>query len=235
MKTFLAIVPLVLCASVASARDGALTKSILAAHDFPLNTDPSSPQWRSADSVYAAVDEQGHVVPGLRTEIRSRWTKDNIYFLFICPYKHLYVKPDPDAQHETYELWNWNVAEVFIGTDFKDIKLYKEFEVSPQNEWIDLDINLHTTHHEEGWKWNSGFGHAARIDESRRIWYVAMKVPFAALGAHTPTARMTFRVNFYRTDGSGEDAKELMWQPVMGKTFHVPERFGLLKLVQVPR
>jgi hypothetical protein len=31
---------------------------------------------------------------------------------------------------------------VFIGSDFHDIKPYKEFEVSPPNEWVDLDINL---------------------------------------------------------------------------------------------
>ena len=43
---------------------------------------------------------------------------------------------------ETNELWNWDVAEVFIGSDFKNIRRYKEFEVSPQAEWVDLDINL---------------------------------------------------------------------------------------------
>ena len=43
---------------------------------------------------------------------------------------------------------------MFIGSDFDHIKRYKEFEVSPQNEWVDLDIGL----------WNSGFEHSARID-----------------------------------------------------------------------
>jgi hypothetical protein len=134
------------------------------------------------------------------------------------------------VQRETYELWNWNVAEVFIGTDFKDINRYKEFEVSPQNEWIDLDINLHNPHHEEGWVWNSGFAHEARIDARDHKWYVAMKIPFSALGVQSPAARMRFRVNLYRTEGSGPNAQEVMWRPVMSNTFHTPERFGVLEL-----
>ena len=133
--------------------------------------------------------------------------------------------------HETYELWNWNVAEVFIGSDFQNIKRYKEFEISPQGEWVDLDINLDNSHHEEGWVWNSGFEHAARIDESKHIWYAAMRIPFAAVVDKRPAAGQQFRVNFYRTEGTAADAKQIMWRPTMGKTFHIPESFGLLKLV----
>lgn len=214
----------------AAGESPATMESVRAPHDVSLSTDPSLSFWHSASRVYARADKEGHAVAGLRTEILSRWTNDNIYFLFICPYKHRYVKLNPDVQHETYELWDWNVAEVFIGTDFTDIKRYKEFEVSPQNEWIDLDINLHSEHHEDGWKWNSGFEHAARIDETRHAWYVAMKIPFASLNVQAPAPGMNFRVNLYRTDGRGSDSKGVMWQAVRSKTFHMPERFGLLKL-----
>ena len=81
-------------------------------------------------------------MPGLKTEIRSRWTKDNLYFLFICPYHQLWLKSDPATKTETNKLWDWDVAEVFIGNDFEHIRRYKEFELSPQGEWVDLDINL---------------------------------------------------------------------------------------------
>ena len=56
------------------------------------------------------------------------------------------------------------MAEVFIGSDFKNIRRYKEFEISPQGEWVDLDINLDAPRHEDGWVWNSGFQASARID-----------------------------------------------------------------------
>ena len=199
--------------------------------DVRLDTDPSSPFWRKAHSLFAEVDSQGRLERDYRTEVRSRWTADYIYFLFICPYKHLYLNPKSDPVHETYELWKWNVAEVFIGSDFQNVQRYKEFEISPQGEWVDLDINLDNPHHEEGWVWNSGFEHVARIDESKHIWYAAMRVPFAALDIPSPAAGQQFRVNFYRTEGAPGEAKAVMWHPTMNKTFHVPESFGLLKLM----
>jgi hypothetical protein len=209
----------------------ALIESLQADHDPSLNTNPDAPFWREARPIFAQSDANGKPLPEYRTEIRSRWTKDNLYFLFVSPYRRLYVKPQPDVAHETYALWNWNVAEVFIGTDFKNIQRYKEFEVSPQNEWVDLDIDLDKPHHEQGWVWNSGFQHLARIDEAKHTWYTAVRIPVAALSARAAVAGTRFRVNFYRTEGPPQNSTEIMWQPVMSKTFHVPERFGLLQLV----
>jgi hypothetical protein len=204
--------------------------STYAEHDVSLSADPTSEFWRAARTVSMKVDMNGRPISDYRTEVRSRWTKDSIYFLFVCPFQQLYLKPDPDTSRETYELWNWNVAEVFIGTDFKNIRRYKEFEISPQGEWIDLDIDLAKPHHEEGWVWNSGFEHLARIDQSKKIWYAVVRIPFSALDIKTPANGTTFRVNLFRTEGGPDQVKEVLWQPTMSKTFHVPERFGLLKL-----
>jgi hypothetical protein len=206
-------------------------ESVMAKSDATLDTNPTSIFWLGARPTYAEVDPNGRRMPEYRTEIRSRWTKDNLYFLFTCPYQHLYLKPAPDVARETYELWKWNVAEVFIGSDFHDIKRYKEFEVSPQNEWVDLDINLNAPRHEDGWVWNSGFEHRARIDEAAHIWYAAMKIPFTALGTPAPAEGTAFRLNLFRTEGPPTDTKEITWRPPMSNTFHTPERFGLLRLV----
>jgi hypothetical protein len=204
--------------------------SLHAQRDVKLTTDPASPFWHAAQPIYAERDKRGQVVHEYRTEIRTRWNGENIYFLFICPFKVLYTKPAPDTDHETNELWNWNVAEVFIGSDFKDIKLYKEFEVSPHNEWVDLDIDLKKPHHEDGWLWNSGFEHVTRIDAAKHIWYLARKIPFKAIDTRSPAPGNMFRVNLYRTEGPPNDSKEIMWQPVMSNSFHMPDRFGLLRL-----
>lgn len=233
MKYFLLLLLGFFCLSFsAPAQPPASMESLEAGSDTPLNTNPDARFWHQSRPIFAQSDANGDPLPEYRTEIRSRWTKDNIYFLLVCPYRHLYLKPNPDVSAETYQLWNWNVAEVFIGTDFNDIQRYKEFEVSPRNEWVDLDIDLHQPHHEEGWKWNSGFEHLTRIDESKHIWYAALRIPLAALGTRSAIAGTRFRVNFYRTEGPPESAIHIMWQPVMSKTFHVPERFGLLQLVR---
>jgi hypothetical protein len=212
-----------------SAGTQALFESTQASRDVVLTTDPSSLFWRDTHPVFAEKDVQGKIATG-RMEVRSRWTKDFLYFLFVCPYVELYLKPFPDTKKETNELWNWDVAEVFIGSDFADIQRYKEFEISPQGEWVDLDINLHNPHHEEGWVWNSGFEHAVRIDRATHVWYAAIKIPMKAIDSRQPAAGNTFRVNLFLSQGRPDRHKELTWQPPMSNTFHVPERFGVLEL-----
>lgn len=216
--------------SVSAARP--TVKTLWAENDVTLDTNPSSPFWRMASTVSMDRDTHGHPVPQYRTEVRTRWTKQNLYFLFICPYEQLHLKPDPKTSTETNELWNWDVAEVFIGADFNDIKRYKEFEVSPQGEWVDLDIDLHQPHHEEGWKWNSGFQVSARIDRSARVWYAGMKIPYSAIDTRPAGAGNVLRINFFRSQGPAADRHEITWQAPMANTFHVPERFGLLQLAK---
>jgi len=232
MKKFVAVCVLVMTSmAFAVAADSGTFKSVRAARDVSLETTPQSAFWRGAVPVSLEVDNWGKVVPLHRTEVRSRWTKNNLYFLFVCPYQELNLKPNPHPKTETYELWNWDVAEVFIGSDFHDIRRYKEFEISPQGEWIDLDINLNRAHHENGWVWNSGFQVAARIDREKKIWYGAMRIPFAAVDPHAPQSGSLFRVNMFRMQGRSSDKKSIVWQPTMNQTFHVPERFGRLELV----
>ena len=108
-------------------------KSLLAENDIDLDMYPS-PFWRVAAPIYLETDTHGHRVPNYRTDVRSRWTKQNLHFLFTCPFEELNLKPDPNTSTETYKLCNWDVAEVFIGADFNDMKHYREFEVSPQGE-----------------------------------------------------------------------------------------------------
>jgi hypothetical protein len=231
MKMARVLVLLAVMMSGALAADNKIATSSEAAEDVAINTNPATTFWSQTVPIYAEHDKNDQALPGYRTEIRSRWTAKNLYFLFSCPYEELFLHPNPSATAETNKLWNWDVAEVFIGSDFKNIRRYKEFELSPQGEWLDLDIDLSKPHHEEGWTWNSGFQVAARIDEQAHIWYGAMKIPWAALDDTPPSAGKTLRVNFFRSQGPLSNRKEIAWQATMSETFHVPERFGLLRLV----
>ncbi len=146
------------CALLAREPDVALSKH--APSGFSFDCEPAgAPMERHSRRVCKKRSARGEPVPGHRTEIRSRWTSDNIYFLFICPYQELNLKPRPSTARETHELWNWDVAEeFFVGSDFKQITRYKEFEISPQGEWVDLDIDRLHELPEGGWLWNSGSG-----------------------------------------------------------------------------
>lgn len=229
VNTFL--LALLFLLSTGTANDTGVIESKYAGDDIKLQLDPSIPFWKMSTPVYLERDSFGKPVPGYRTEVRTRWTKANLYLLFICPYEQLHLKPKPDTRQETNQLWNWDVAEAFIGSDFADIKRYKEFEISPQGEWVDLDIDLHKPHHEDGWTWNSGFEVMARIDAQQHIWYGAMRIPFSAIDQHPPARGTTLRMNLFRSGGTPDHPHSLAWQPPMNKTFHTPERFGLLKLI----
>lgn len=199
-------------------------------HDSKPDTNPDSKFWADASSVVAANDNLGNPIPGHETKILIRWTLKSLYLLFICPYQELNLKPDPNLTAETYELWNWDVAEVFVGSDFKNIRRYKEFEVSPQGEWVDLDVNLDNPPHEVGWVWESGCEVAARIDVSQKIWYGFMRIPWPSIDSRPIVAGNELRINFYRGQGAAPNLKLIAWQPTHKATFHAPESFGVLKL-----
>jgi hypothetical protein len=219
---------------LAPAADNSSFDSMHAPEDVALTTDPVNAFWKGSGLVFADEGKNGESIGPYRTEIRSRWTENNLYFLFICPYEKLYLKPEPRTSTETYQLWDWDVAEVFLGTDFKNIRKYKEFEISPQGEWIDLDIDLSKPHHEDGWTWNSGFVVSARVDQDARMWYGAMRIPFSALGIAKPHDGETFRINLFRSQGPPSHRVQIAWRRTMQETFHVPERFGILRLTATP-
>jgi hypothetical protein len=233
MNNFLTTCLLVITgAANAQSVTAGIFKSVYASGDVSLATNPQSIFWQGALPVYAEVNSHGEAVPLYRTEVRSRWTRENLYLLYVCPYEELYLKPDPNTVAETNKLWNWDVAELFIGSDFRNIRLYKEFEISPQGEWIDLDINLDLPNHEVGWTWNSGFKVAARIDRKAKIWYGAMRIPFAAIDQREPVVGNIFRANLFRSQGPPERQNSIAWKAPMSDTFHTPERFGQLELVK---
>jgi Carbohydrate family 9 binding domain-like len=225
-----ALLPLLLL-GIANPPEPSAIESLQAESDVPLALDAALPFWRDARLVTMENDRFGKTVPHFRTEVRTRWTKNNLYFLFTCPYEELYLKSNPNTHQETYELWNSDVAEAFIGSDFDVIQRYKEFEVSPQGEWVDLDIDLRKPHHEDGWKWNSHFESAARIDKTNHVWYAAMRIPFSAIDTRPATAGNTLRINLFLSEGPPSSHREIAWQATMNESFHVPERFGLIRLV----
>ena len=209
--------------------------AVEATHDIPLTTDPSSPFWTQAQPVFITGDTFGNPIPSHRTEVRSRWTRDSLYLLFISPYEELNLKPSPDTTTETNQLWNWDVAEAFIGSDFRNIRRYKEFEISPQGEWVDLNIDLDKKGDHDAWKWNSGLQVSARIDSAHKVWYGAMRIPFSSLSPQSPAPGQSFRINLFRCQGPTATRHYLSWQPSMSKTFHIPERFGTLVLAPEKR
>jgi hypothetical protein len=204
--------------------------SLFSPTDLELSTDPSSAVWSKAPRVVVDKNYLGEPIPGPPTEMRSRWTREHLYLLYICPYDELNLKPDPDRSAETPRLWNWDVGEAFIGSEVDPVTRYREFQVSPQGEWVDLDIDRENPKGQAGREWNSGFTVAARIDSPARIWYGVMRIPFASIETRPPEKGRKLRAGLYRIAGTGTAKRYYAWRPTGQTSFHVPQAFGAIQL-----
>jgi hypothetical protein len=202
--------------------------------DFLPDGDRSKPSWEHAKSVEFDHDASGQShYPQLSTRVASVWTETHIYFFFWCSYDSLNVYEREDRAVERWQLWDRDVVEVFLNPQPERVNHYYEFEVAPNNQWVDLEIDK-TKEPFNDVSWNSGFEHAARIDAKNRIWTTEMRIPISSMNVGAIHPDTKWRVNFFRAAGKGGDdhRKFLAWSTIPeGKTFHVPTRFGILQLV----
>ncbi|HUS06060.1 MAG TPA: carbohydrate-binding family 9-like protein [Bryobacteraceae bacterium] len=197
-----------------------------------LNADPSSPTWSHAASTWIVQDcSTVTAYPKLKTEVKALWTDTDLYLLFLCPYDTLNMFLPSDNSKARLKLWDRDVVEVFLGDDWDNIRHYREFEIAPTGDWIDLAIDLDKKHADRSWR--SGWRTTARVDEKAHIWYAAAKIPLRSVSSSAVKAGTAWRMNLYRIEGQGADPQRhfLCWQPtcvVNRDPNHVPENFGAL-------
>lgn len=171
--------------------------------------------------------------PQSETEAASLWTSSSIYFAFRCRFTTLNLFEGKDPTKDFWTLWDRDVVEVFLNPQPERVNHYFEFEVAPNNLWIDLEIDLDKNPFNDA-GWDSHFQHATHIDTQKHTWTCEMRIPISALGVSGPAqAGETWRINFYRADGPGDDSQRrfLSWSPVHTQkhTFHTPSSFGLIR------
>jgi hypothetical protein len=197
-----------------------------------FNTEPTSPTWSTAATTWIVRDcSKSMDYPHLKTAVRAFWTDTDLYLLFVCPYAELNLFLPAQKTQARSHLWDRDVVEIFLGDDWQNIRHYREFEIAPTGDWIDLAIDLDRDLHDESWR--SGWITDARIDPKSHVWYAAARIPLSSISAAPVRAGSRWRMNLYRTDGLGADPQRhfLCWQPtcvVDRDPNHVPENFGTL-------
>lgn len=186
---------------------------------------PSGEAWENASALRFDSDWQGkNADPNRETEVRLLWTRDVLYVRFIARYRNLTVFSDAEPSGRRDHLWDRDVAEVFLQPAGSEARHYKEFEVSPNGFWIDLDIAGG-----KGSNLQSGLTRRVEMDEERKAWIAELALPMKSLTASfDPSA--PWQVNFYRVEGTTEPRFYSAWQPTKttAPNFHVPECFGKL-------
>jgi len=202
--------------------------------DFLADGDLSKSVWKLTESVEFDHDASGKShYPEISTRVASVWTEEYIYFAFWGRYDSLRVYEAEDPTVERWQLWDRDVVEVFLNPQPERVNHYYEFEVAPNNQWLDLEIDK-TKEPFNDMTWNSKFEHATRIDATNHIWTAEMRIPISSMNVRAIRPGTTRRANFFRAAGEGgeDHRKFLAWSIIPeGKTFHVPTRFGILKLV----
>ncbi len=204
--------------------------------DFVPDGMLDNPSWQRTKWVKFDRDAFGPAVhPEAATEIASLWTASYVYFGYRCKYTTLNVFEGKEPTKDFWTLWERDVVEVFLNPQPERMRHYYEFEVAPNNLWIDLEIDLDKKPFNNP-SWNSGFEHATHIDAAKRVWTCEMRIPLSAMKVTGPLkAGAKWRVNFFRADGLGGEGQRrlLSWSPVQSDShsFHSPWSFGEIQFV----
>ena len=191
------------------------------ASGFPLEA-----SWNLAEPVRFASNWQDKNEDTEReTEVRVLWTERVLYLKFRCRYRTLTVFEDCEPNGRRDQLWDRDVAEVFIQTDAGPARRYWEFEIGPNGMWIDLEISP------EG-KRDPASGMKSRVilDEFQKVWIAELALPMSSLTKVFDPSE-TWRVNFFRVEGATEPRFYSSWRPTYTPqpNFHVPAAFGVLR------
>lgn len=186
---------------------------------------PARASWGRAAPLRFSADWQGKNADSAReTEVRLLWTAENLFLRFQARFRTITIFADAEANGRRDQLWDRDVAEVFLQPDHSNVRRYKEFEVSPNGFWIDLDIAPGEKH-----DLKSGLQRRVVLNEAQKTWIAELAIPMKCLVAKFDPG-LAWRVNFYRVEGAQEPRFYSAWKPTGAEVpnFHVPEAFGEL-------
>ncbi len=192
---------------------------------------PTLTSWELAAPLRFNVDWQGkNADPERETEVRLLWTPEFLFVRFRAKYRAITVFPDAEPNGRRDQLWDRDVAEIFLQPDPSPPGRYYEFEVSPNGFWIDLIIGPGEKHNLK-----SGLRRRVILSEAAKTWIAELVLPMRCLADRFDPAA-TWRVNFYRVEGTVEPRFYSAWQPTRTAepNFHVPEAFGELIFAPSP-
>lgn len=195
-------------------------------HELKLDAAHCAAEWQSARPISFCSDWQGNGPdPERKTEVRALWSRQHLFVRFDCRYRELYFFNDSDLSGRRDHLWDRDVAEAFLQPEPARERFYREFEVSPNGMWVDLDIfpgGLADL--------KSGLQRSVVLDEKSQTWSAELAIPMKSLTARFDP-EVIWRANFYRVEGRQEPRAYLAWQPTYTPqpNFHVPAAFGKLR------
>lgn len=168
-------------------------------------------------------DVQSGAIPEQGTEVRLAWDDDALRVLLHAIDAH----PWATMTQRDGPLWEEEVLEVFLDP-VGDAECYFEIEVNPLGTVVDLVCRRNRSGYAKDFAWDcEGLRTAVRKWEGG--WTAELAIPFRSLIAASPRTGTEWRANFGRIDRPKDRERELTaWSPTGVRSFHVPERFGVI-------
>jgi hypothetical protein len=186
--------------------------------------------WQELSPLSPLILADGSGLAKQQTQVRLCYSSTHLYVRFDCDDDDIwgtYTKRDDPIYDE-------EVVEVFIAAGTETPTRYFEFEVSPYGVVFDCIITNPSVHSHEPYDvdetWNAeGLEWFADNNPETQSWWAILIIPWEAVGGY----HETWRANFYRIERSRKSGTEFScWSRTLSKSFHVPSRFGKLRLAE---
>ena len=189
------------------------------------------PSWNTATAGAIDRDYAGVAVTSPETAVRIVWAPDALYLAFDGSFVGPLTAPDTATDVEAENLYAYDVVELFVDPEPASPGTYRELEFGLRGHALDLAIDRSARPRGDG-AWSSGSVHAARVDEPHARFSIEARIPAAAFERAT-LAPGEWRVGVYRVTGHSPAPRVYLARfPTLTArpSFHVPERFGVLRL-----
>jgi hypothetical protein len=187
------------------------------------NSLPQAQAWDAATPIAFCADWQGGNADLQRqTEVRLLWSDGCLFIRYCARYRDIYVYPGPSCRRD--RLWLRDVAEAFIRPEGDDLWHYREFEISPNGDWLDLDISPGRTA-----PLQCELRSRVIMDSIAHVWSAELAIPMGCF-VRRLNPDSVWHVNFFRIEGPEPARFYSAWRPTNTPkpNFHVPEVFGEL-------
>jgi len=215
----------VVAGKISTARETETATALQLAGQVDEEGFPARASWDNVAATRFDRDWQGNNPdPQRKSEVRLLWSPDVLYLRFLARYRGITVFTDAEPNGRRDQLWERDVAEVFLQPPESSARHYKEIEVSPNGFWIDLDIAPG-----EKRDLRSGLRRRVKVDDQNKTWIAELALPMKSLTANFDPTK-AWRANFFRVEGASEPRFYSAWRPTATPVpnFHIPESFGKL-------
>ncbi len=188
------------------------------AEGLPIRSD-----WENAVPITFCADWcAANPDPARQTEVRALWSPDHLFLRFCCRFREIFTYEGGNTHRDG--LWMRDVAEVFVRPGMWETSHYLEFEVSPNGDWLDLDISPDR-------KTILYCSMKTRVirDDKLKIWIAEIAIPTTCFNVPLSSGE-SWRLNLFRIEGREPARFYSAWIPTHTSipNFHVPELFGSL-------